>query len=312
MPDAPTVEDVDAAFPKEPSVLSRLYRDSPDSVTFRKLRKRLLRQVQEAISIFGMTRTAKEGEAPECWLVCLSGGKDSHAMLALLLDLKAQGQFTPDILVCNLDQGQPGFPKETLPAYLNGLGVSFRIEERDTYSIVTRNIPAGRTYCGLCSRLRRANLYRVAREEGCGVIALGHHRDDAIETLFLNLFHGGRLAAMPPKLLNDAGDVLTVRPLILCAEDDLASFAQAINFPIIPCTLCGSQDGLQREAIKAMLADWEARSPGRRESIFRSLMNVRASHLADPRLFHFAGLAPATSGASAGGSAERADEAEDE
>lgn len=283
-----------------------LFEGAPQTTEFRKLRKRLVRLTREAIESYGMVRRGDR------WLVCLSGGKDSHAMLALLLDLKAQGLFAPEILVCNLDQGQPGFPKETLPAYLAGLGVPFRIEERDTYSIVTRNIPAGRTYCGLCSRLRRANLYRVAREERCGAIALGHHRDDAIETLFLNLFHGGRLAAMAPKLLNDAGDLLTVRPLILCAEDDLASFARAMNFPIIPCTLCGSQDGLQREAIKAMLADWEMRAPGRREIIFRALTNVRASHLADPRLFNFAGLAPGTSGASAGGSAEGADEAEDE
>ena len=260
----------------------RLYEGAPASVSFKKLRKRLLREVQEALARYAMLDGARR------WLVCLSGGKDSHALLALLLDLKWQGALNVDLIACNLDQGQPGFPKHILPDYLASLGVPFRIETKDTYSIVTQKVPQGATYCSLCSRLRRGHLYRVAREEGCDAIVLGHHRDDALETFLLNLFYGGRLAAMAPKLLNDEGDVHVLRPLILSAEDDIAKFSGAMGFPIIPCDLCGSQDGLKRAEMKRLIADWERAHPGRRETMFRALQNVRPGQLADPALWDFA------------------------
>jgi tRNA 2-thiocytidine biosynthesis protein TtcA len=269
--------------------LSQLYAKAPDSVGFRKLRKRLARQVQEAIARYAMLPA--DGQAAR-WLVCLSGGKDSYTLLTILMDLRAQGLLPVELVACNLDQGQPGFPKHVLPGYLAGLGVRRRIETRDTYSIVTAKIPEGRAYCSLCSRLRRANLYRVAREEGCSAIVLGHHADDALETFFLNLFHGGKLAAMPPKLLNDEGDLFALRPLILCEEADIAKFAAAMAYPIIPCTLCGSQEGAQRKEIKAMLADWERAYPGRKQVMAAALANASPSHLLDPSLFDFAGLAP--------------------
>ena len=276
-----------ARMEKDVAQLSRLYGAAPDSVAFRKLRKRLLHQTQEAIRLYGM-ETGESGK----WLVCLSGGKDSHTLLALLLDLKAQGRLKADLLACNLDQGQPGFPTETLPAYLTAIGVPHRIEKRDTYSIVTEKIPQGRTYCSLCSRLRRGHLYRIAREENCSAIVLGHHRDDALETFVMNMVHGGRLAAMPPKLLNDDGDLLVLRPLIHSSEDDIAKFARAMAFPIVPCTLCGSQDGLRRKAVKEQLDAWAQEVPGARENMFRALQNARPSHLADPELFDFEALAP--------------------
>ncbi|MBI1364456.1 MAG: tRNA 2-thiocytidine(32) synthetase TtcA [Alphaproteobacteria bacterium] len=263
--------------------VQRLYEKAPGSVAFKKLRKRLLRDTQEAISRYAML--AKPGGR---WLVCLSGGKDSHALLALLLDLKWRGALDVDLLACNLDQGQPGFPSQLLPDYLQSLGVPFRIERRDTYSVVVDKIPEGRTYCSLCSRLRRGHLYRIAREEGCDAIVLGHHRDDALETFLLNLFYGGRLAAMAPKLLNDEGDIHVLRPLILSSEDDIARFAKAMGFPVIPCDLCGSQDGLKRQAMKRLLDDWEKEHPGRRETMFRALQNVRPGQLADPGLWDFA------------------------
>jgi len=266
--------------------LAALYAAAPDSVSFRKLRKRILRQTQEAISAYSMVC-----EGRPRWLVCLSGGKDSYSLLAALLDLRWQGALAVDLLACNLDQGQPGFPKRVLPDFLTRLGVPFRIETRDTYSIVTEKIPEGKTYCSLCSRLRRGHLYRVAREEGCSAVVLGHHRDDALETFLLNIFYGGTLASMPPKLLNEDGDLLVLRPLIHCAEDDLSKFAEALRFPIIPCDLCGSQDGLQRAAMKRMLDGWEAEHPGRRATMWRALRTVKASQLADPALFDFAGLA---------------------
>lgn len=269
--------------------LSALYAGAPDSVSFRKLRKRILRQTQEAISAFSMIDKAGGRQR---WLVCLSGGKDSYSLLAALLDLQWQGALPVEFLACNLDQGQPGFPKRVLPEFLTRLGVPFRIESRDTYSIVTGKIPEGKTYCSLCSRLRRGHLYRVAREEGCNAVVLGHHRDDALETFLLNLFHGGTLGAMPPKLLNEDGDLLVLRPLIHCAEEDLAKFARAMKFPIIPCDLCGSQDGLQRAAMKRLLDEWEAKSPGRRATMWRALQNVKKTHLADAALNDFAGLFP--------------------
>lgn len=267
----------------------KIYAAAPDGVAFRKLRKRLLRQTQDTISRFGLDAHGAGGR-PQKWLVCLSGGKDSYTLLAALLDLKWQGALKAELMACNLDQGQPGFPKTVLPDYLDGLGVAHRIITEDTYSIVTDKVPANRTYCSLCSRLRRGILYRVAREEDCDAIVLGHHRDDALETFMMNLLHGGRLAAMPPKLVNDQGDVLVYRPLLQCAERDIAKFAEALAFPIIPCNLCGSQDGLQRAAMKQLLDQWEAKSPGRREVMFRALQNIRPSHLADHRLWDFAGL----------------------
>lgn len=262
-----------------------LFREAPSTVEFNKLRKRLLRDTRQAISDFAMVC---EGER---WLVALSGGKDSYGLLALLLDLKWRGLLPVELLACNLDQGQPNFPKHILPDYLSGLGVAHRVEYQDTYSVVTDKIGAGTTYCSLCSRLRRGHLYRIAREEGCAALVLGHHREDILETFFMNLFHGGRLAAMPAKLLNDEGDVMVLRPLSYCAEADLARFAEAMRFPIIPCDLCGSQDGLQRNAMKAMLDDIERRMPGRKDTMIRALTNVRPSHLLDRKLFDFAALA---------------------
>jgi len=266
-----------------------LFGGAPRSVEFNKLRKRLIRLTREAIEKFAMARPG------ERWLVAISGGKDSYGLLALLLDLKWRGLLPVEFLACNLDQGQPNFPKHILPEFLERHGIAHRIEYRDTYSIVTDKLPAGATYCSLCSRLRRGHLYRIAREEGCSALVLGHHREDSLETLFMNLFHGGKLAAMPPRLLNDDGDVEVLRPLIYCAEDDLAKFAEGMAFPIIPCDLCGSQDGLQRNAMKAMLDDIERRMPGRKDVMIRALGNVNASHLLDPKLFDFTGLSEARS-----------------
>lgn len=232
-----------------------MFREAPSSVEFNKLRKRLLRQTRQAIEEFAMVRPG------ERWLVALSGGKDSYGLLAMLLDLKWRGLLPVELLACNLDQGQPNFPKHILPEFLDRHGVGHRIEYRDTYSIVTGKIGEGKTYCSLCSRLRRGHLYRIAREEGCSSLVLGHHREDILETFFMNFFNGGRLAAMPPKLLNDEGDLMVLRPLSTCAEADLQKFADAMKFPIIPCDLCGSQEGLQRNAMKAMLDDIERRMP---------------------------------------------------
>jgi len=268
---------------------TRMFADAPATATFKKLRKRLAREAAEAIRVYGMDAPRPDGTPPR-WLVCLSGGKDSQTLLAVLMDLKARGDLRAELIACNLDQGQPGFPRDVLPDYLAGLGVPHRIVTEDTYALVTGLVPEGRTYCSLCSRLRRGILYRVAREEGSDAIALGHHADDAVETLFLNMLHGGRLATMPPKLLNDEGDLLVLRPLILSAEADIARFAARMDFPIIPCALCGSQDGLQRQAIKAMLDDWERKRPGQRAILARALRHVRAGHLADPDLFDFAAL----------------------
>jgi tRNA 2-thiocytidine biosynthesis protein TtcA len=262
-----------------------MFRDVPSSVEFNKLRKRLLRQTRQAIDEFAM---AWPGER---WLVALSGGKDSYGLLALLLDMKWRGLLPVDLIACNLDQGQPNFPKHILPGFLESHGIRHRIEYRDTYSIVTDKIGEGNTYCSLCSRLRRGHLYRIAREEGCSSLVLGHHREDILETFFMNLFHGGRLAAMPPKLVNDEGDVTVLRPLAYCAEADLQKFADAMKFPIIPCDLCGSQEGLQRNLMKQMLDDIEKRMPGRKDTMIRALGNVRPSHLLDRKLFDFAGLA---------------------
>ncbi len=261
--------------------LTRLFQNAPQSGEFQKLRKRIIRQTREAVETYAM---ARKGDR---WLVCLSGGKDSYTLLATLLELKWRGLLPVDLLACNLDQGQPGFDKSILPAFLSGIGVPHRIEYRDTYSIVTDKVPEGATYCALCSRLRRGHLYRVAREEGCRTVVLGHHRDDILETFFMNLFHGGKLATMPPKLVNDEGDLTLARPLAFVAEADCAKFSNAMQFPIIPCDLCGSQEGLQRAQVKQLLDEWEARSPGHRQVMFRALQNANPSHLLDQSLFDF-------------------------
>lgn len=257
---------------------------APDSVAFAKLRKRLVREVRATLDRYGMVRPGAK------WLVCLSGGKDSYTLLAVLLELQWRGLLPVELLACNLDQAQPGFPAHILPEFLARHGIPYRIERRDTYSVVKATIPEGGTYCALCSRLRRGNLYRLAREEGCQAIVLGHHREDILETFLMNLLHGARLAAMPPKLLNEAGDILVLRPLAGSAEADIARFAEALNFPIIPCDLCGSQDGLERNRIKALLADWERERPGTKANMLKALGNSRPSHLLDPELFDFAGL----------------------
>ena len=249
-----------------------------------KLAKRLRRQVGEAIADFGMI------EAGDRVMVCLSGGKDSHALLDILISLKEKAPVDFDLIAVNLDQKQPGFPEHVLPEYLKGRGVPFRIVEQDTYSVVKRVIPEGKTMCSLCSRLRRGALYRVAADLGATKIALGHHRDDILATFFLNLFHGGQLKAMPAKLRSDDGRHVVIRPLAYVAEADLAAYAGQRGFPIIPCTLCGSQDDLQRQVVGRMIDEWEKRHPGRIESILRALTDVRPSHLLDRKLFDFAGL----------------------
>ncbi|GAA6198435.1 tRNA 2-thiocytidine(32) synthetase TtcA [Pseudophaeobacter arcticus] len=276
-------------FDDDQSEIHPLFAGAPSTTEFKKLRKRIVRQAREAIEQYGMIERPADGSTPR-WLVCLSGGKDSYTLLAVLHELKWRGLLPVDLLACNLDQGQPGFPATVLPAFLEKMGVPHRIEYQDTYSIVVDKVPAGRTFCALCSRLRRGNLYRVAREEGCSAVILGHHRDDILETFFMNLFHGGRLATMPPKLINEEGDLFVYRPLAHVAEADCEKFAKAMDYPIIPCDLCGSQDGLQRQQVKQILDQWESNSPGRRQVMFRALTNARPSHLLDPKLFDFAGL----------------------
>jgi tRNA 2-thiocytidine biosynthesis protein TtcA len=250
-----------------------------------KLEKRLLRLTGQAIAEYDMI------ERGDRVMVCMSGGKDSHALLDVLLKLRSRAPVDFDIVAVNLDQKQPGFPADVLPSYLRSLGVPFHIETQDTYSIVTRVIPEGKTMCSLCSRLRRGILYRLAGELGATKIALGHHRDDIVATFFLNLFHGGRLKGMPPKLVSDDGRHVVIRPLAYVKEDDLARYAQAKRFPIIPCNLCGSQDNLQRQEVKKMLAEWDRRHPGRVQTIFNSLARVVPSHLMDAALFGFRDLA---------------------
>jgi tRNA 2-thiocytidine biosynthesis protein TtcA len=223
-------------------------------------------------------------------MVCLSGGKDSYTLLDVLLSLQRSAPVSFEIVAVNLDQKQPGFPAHVLPEYLGALGVPFEILEQDTYSVVKRVVPEGRTMCGLCSRLRRGRLYRYAAENGITKIALGHHRDDIVETLFLNLFFGGRMKAMPPKLLSEDGRHLVIRPLAYVPESEIDRYARARQFPIIPCKLCGSQESLQRVQVKKMLAEWEREYPGRTETIFSALRNVSTSHLADAAVFDFAGL----------------------
>jgi tRNA 2-thiocytidine biosynthesis protein TtcA len=269
-----------------PDDIHPLFQGAPRTTEFRKLRKRLVQNVREALDRYGMVTPGQR------WLVCLSGGKDSYTLLAVLHELQWRGLLPVELLACNLDQGQPGFPATVLPEFLARMQVPHRIEFRDTYSVVASKIAPGRTMCALCSRLRRGNLYRIAREEGCGAVVLGHHRDDILETFFLNLFFGARLAAMPPKLLCDEGDLLVLRPLAHVAEADCERFAAALGYPIIPCNLCGSQEGLQRAQVKTMLDEWERAHPGRRAQMFRALTAAQPSHLLDPSLFDFAALAP--------------------
>ncbi|CDH46597.1 conserved hypothetical protein [Candidatus Contendobacter odensis Run_B_J11] len=259
-------------------------------INFNKLQKRVRRNVGRAIQEFNMI---EDGDRV---MVCLSGGKDSFALLDILRNLQARAPVAFELVAVNLDQKQPGFPEQVLPDYLRSIGVPFHIIEQDTYSVVKRVIPEGKTTCGLCSRLRRGVLYAFAAEQGMTKIALGHHRDDILETLFLNLFYGGKLKAMPPKLLSDDGQHVVIRPLAYCKEHDLTTYAAARQFPIIPCNLCGSQSNLQRQAIKGMLRQWEKQFPGRVESIFAALQNVAPSHLADTALFDFARLGARNSG----------------
>lgn len=258
--------------------------DRKNTLEFNKLHKRLRRHVGKAIEDYCMI---EEGDKV---MVCLSGGKDSYTMLDILLNLQKSAPISFEIIAVNMDQKQPGFPEHILPAYLSQLGVPFHIIEKDTYSIVKEIIPEGKTTCGLCSRLRRGTLYGFAEHIGATKIALGHHRDDIIETLFLNMFHGGKLKAMPPKLLSDDKRNVLIRPLAYCKEKDIEAYAEAKGFPIIPCNLCGSQENLQRQNIKSMLHEWERIQPGRSENIFSALCHVAPSQLADTQLFNFTDL----------------------
>jgi tRNA 2-thiocytidine biosynthesis protein TtcA len=263
---------------------SKLTRAERDARENRKLEKRLCRLVGQAIDDYKMIGPGDRV------MVCLSGGKDSYGLLDVLMKLRSRAPVPFDIVAVNLDQRQPGFPPDVLPEYLTRIGVAFRIETQDTYSIVRRLIPEGKTYCSLCSRLRRGILYRVAADLGATRIALGHHRDDILGTFFLNLFYGGRMKAMSPKLVSDDGRNVVIRPLAYVKEADLARYAQARAFPIIPCNLCGSQQHLKRKEVGQLLAEWEKRFPGRVDSIFNALANVVPSHLMDAQLFGFADL----------------------
>lgn len=253
-----------------------------------KLHKRLRRGVGLAIADFNMI---EDGDKV---MVCLSGGKDSYTLLDILLNLQQSAPVNFSIVAVNLDQKQPGFPAEVLPTYLTSIGVDFKIVTEDTYSIVKEKIPEGKTTCSMCSRLRRGILYRTAKELGATKIALGHHRDDMLETLFLNMFYGGKMKSMPPKLVSDNGEHIVIRPLAYCKEKDIEKYAVARQFPIIPCNLCGSQDGLQRQVVKDMLQDWDKRFPGRIETMFQAMQNIVPSHMIDKTLFDFAGLSKDT------------------
>ncbi|MGO1345251.1 tRNA 2-thiocytidine(32) synthetase TtcA [Chromohalobacter japonicus] len=255
-----------------------------DKLAFNKLQKRLRRQVGNAIVDYGMIR---DGDKV---MVCLSGGKDSYTMLDILMNLQRNAPVSFELVAVNLDQKQPGFPEHVLPEYLDGVGVPYHIVERDTYSVVKEKTPEGKTTCALCSRLRRGTLYGFAEEIGANKIALGHHREDMLETLFLNMFFGGTLKSMPPKLLSDDNKNVVIRPLAYCREADIAEYAEWREFPIIPCNLCGSQPNLQRQVVKEMLAEWEEKHPGRLEAMFKSITNVAPSQLADRDLFDFVGL----------------------
>jgi len=255
-----------------------------ETYEFNKLQKRLRRNVGSAIEDFNMI---EDGDKV---MVCLSGGADSYTLLDILLNLKLSAPVNFELVAVNLDQKQPDYPEHVLPEYLTNLGVPFHVLEQDTYSVVKEIVPEGKTTCGLCSRLRRGALYAFAKKNGFTRIALGHHRDDIIETLFLNLFYSGKLKGMPPKLLSDDGENVVIRPLAYCKEEDIKEYAEYKGFPIIPCNLCGSQDNLQRQAIKGMLREWDRKFPGRMETIFASMQNIIPSHLADTDLFDFKSL----------------------
>ncbi|MFT7220526.1 MAG: tRNA 2-thiocytidine biosynthesis protein TtcA [Candidatus Azotimanducaceae bacterium] len=257
---------------------------SDDKLEFNKLNKRLRRETGKAIADFNMIQ---DGDRV---MVCISGGKDSFTMLNILRELREHAPINFEILAVNLDQKQPDFPEEVLPNYFEEIGVEYKILEEDTYSLVTDMVPEGKTYCGWCSRFRRGILYKFARNNGYNKLALGHHRDDMVATLFLNLFHGGTMKTMPPKLLSDDGRNMVIRPLAYCREKDIERYAGLSKFPIIPCNLCGSQDNLQRQVIKDMLVGWDKQYPGRIESIFRAMTNVTPSHLLDQSLFDFPSL----------------------
>jgi tRNA 2-thiocytidine biosynthesis protein TtcA len=258
-----------------------ILKQNKQSYSLNKLQKRLRRNVGKAISEFNMI------EADDHIMVCVSGGKDSYTLLDTLIHLREVAPINFNITAVNLDQKQPGFPEHVLPEYLASLPVNYKIVEEDTYSIVLDKIPEGKTTCSLCSRLRRGILYRTAKEIGATKIALGHHRDDMLETLFLNMFHGGKLKAMPPKLVSDNGQHIVIRPLAYCSESDISHYSTSKAYPIIPCNLCGSQENLQRKTIKLMLQDWQQRFPGRIESMFTAIKNVVPSHLADAELYDF-------------------------
>ncbi|MDR2506432.1 MAG: tRNA 2-thiocytidine(32) synthetase TtcA [Candidatus Accumulibacter sp.] len=257
-----------------------------DSKTFRRLEKRLTRAVGRAIADYNMI------EDGDTVMVCLSGGKDSYSLLSILMALRQRAPISFRLIAMNLDQKQPMFPENVLSEYLSKLGVEFRIVEQDTYSIVKEKIPEGKTTCSLCSRLRRGVIYRTAKSLGANKIALGHHRDDMVHTLFLNMLFGGKLKGMPPKLLTDDGAHVVIRPLAYCDEKEIARYAREMEFPVIPCNLCGSQKNLQRQKIREMMLEWDARYPGRTESVFSAMQNIVPSHLADNALFDFKGLAP--------------------
>ena len=254
------------------------------SKNVQRLKRRLESDTGKAIADYNMI------EAGDTVMVCISGGKDSFAMLSILMALQQRAPVDFRLIAMNLDQKQPGFPADVLPRYLSGLGIDYRIVEQDTYSIVKEKIPEGKTTCSLCSRLRRGVIYRTAKELGANKIALGHHRDDIVHTLFLNLLFGGKLKAMPPKLVTDDGAHIVIRPLAYCSEQDIARYARGTQFPIIPCNLCGSQSNLQRQKIREMMAEWDSRFPGRTESVFSALQNIVPSHLADNAFFDFKGL----------------------
>ena len=254
------------------------------SNNLQKLKKYLEGRTGKAIGDYNMI------EDGDTILVCVSGGKDSYTLLAILMALKERAPVNFRLIAMNLDQKQPGFPADVLPRYFDSIGIEYRIVEADTYSVVKEKIPEGKTTCSLCSRLRRGIIYRTAKELGANKIALGHHRDDMVHTLFLNMLFGGKLKAMPPKLVTDDGAHVVIRPLAYCAESDIARFARGMEFPLIPCNLCGSQDNLQRQKIREMMQDWDRRYPGRTEAVFTAMQNVVPSHLADNDLFDFKGL----------------------
>jgi tRNA 2-thiocytidine biosynthesis protein TtcA len=272
-------------FEEKRAILAGMGFIMKNSTNFKRLERRLQRLVGKAIENFRMI------EDSDVVMVCLSGGKDSYSMLDILRALQSRAPVDFELIAVNLDQKQPGFPAHILPQYLSSIGAKFRIVDEDTYSIVKDKIPEGKTMCSLCSRLRRGILYRVATELGATKIALGHHREDILETFFLNLMFGGRLKAMPAKLRSDNGRHVVIRPLAYCAENDIERYARALQFPIIPCNLCGTQDNLQRQAIKSMLNEWERKAPGRKETLFQALSRVTPTHLMDPALFDFRSLA---------------------